>query len=84
MLDFAIRHRSEAFEYADRIEDQCAIAPLAVHVHYQQAILSLIEANAITTDSLEKLHRENELVYMSIVESDQARSSARVEQQRNR
>lgn len=82
VLDFAIRHRSEAFEYADKIDGLRAIAPLAVHVHYQQGLLSLIEDSKITSESLEKLHSENDAVYKSIVESDQARAAARVDKLR--
>ena len=78
VLDFAIRHRSEAFEYADKIAGPVAVTPLAAHVHYQQGLLKLIETNTLTAEALEKLHSENDDISQSIQDAKQARVVAKV------
>jgi len=74
VLDFAIRHRAEAFEYADKIAGPVAVTPLAAHVHYQQGLLDLIESNNVTAETLEKLHSQNDAVAQSIQDAKLARA----------
>ena len=83
VLDFAIRHRSEAFEYADKIAGPVAVTPLAAHVHYQQGLLNLIETNSLTAESPEKLHLENDAISQSIQDAKQARVVKKVMDKHN-
>ncbi|WP_032607941.1 hypothetical protein [Pseudomonas syringae] len=69
ILDLAIRHRSEAFQYADKIPGPISVSPLAVHVHFQDRLLRLVEEDSLTAESLEKLHVENNRLEKVIRES---------------
>lgn len=66
ILDFAIRHRAEGLEHADKVVGPSTILPLAVHVHFQKELLLLVESNNVNPKSLAKLHAENDLVAQSI------------------
>ncbi|KMY04299.1 hypothetical protein V476_25540 [Pseudomonas syringae KCTC 12500] len=83
ILDLAIRHRSEAFQYADKITGPISVSPLAVHVHFQDQLLRLVEEGSLTPESLERLHVDNSLLEKVIRESKLKRVTEEVIQARS-
>lgn len=58
VMEIALAHRREAFEYAELVPGKITIPPPAIHMHYHHRIMSLIEDNKLTPEELLKLSEE--------------------------